>query len=122
MVVVVHLAYVLFVVLGFLGVLVGAPLGWKWPRNRTLRLAHLAAMTFVGFEAMVGMVCPLTQWEFDLRQAAGVGGDHGAFIARWAQQLLYYDFPPWVFVTTYLFLTGLVFTLWWLIPPRPKKS
>ena len=120
-IVVAHLVYVLFVVSGFAALLIGAPLGWRWVRNRTYRFTHAAAMIFVGFEAAIGMVCPLTRWEYELRMAAGSGAEHGAFIARWAARWLYYDLPPWVFTAGYLLLSALALALLWLVPPKPKR-
>ena len=122
LVVVIHLAYVLFVVSGFPAVILGGLLGWGWVRNRIYRLVHVAAMGFVGVEALIGMVCPLTRWEYDLRMAAGTGAEHGAFIARWAARMLYYDLPPWVFTASYLALTALALGLLWAIPPRKKHK
>ena len=119
-VVVAHLVYVLFVVSGFLAVFIGGPLGWHWVRNRAYRLTHAGAMLFVGLEAAIGMVCPLTQWEYELRMAAGTGAAHGAFIARWAQRMLYYDLPPWVFTAGYLGLSALVLILLWMVPTKKK--
>jgi len=44
---VVHFAFVLFVVGGFALILAGAALGWAWIRNPAFRYAHLAAIVFV---------------------------------------------------------------------------
>ena len=119
-IVVLHLLYVGFVVAGFLAVILGGALGWGWIRNRKFRFSHVAAMAFVGVEAAIGMVCPLTRWEYELRMAAGAGAEHGAFIARWAQQLLYYDLPPWVFTAGYLLLTALALALLWIVPVHAR--
>jgi hypothetical protein len=56
---VVHFAFVLFVVLGFALVLAGGALGWRWVRNRGFRYTHLAAIAFVAVEALAD-ACPLT--------------------------------------------------------------
>ena len=117
-VVVLHFLYAAFVVAGFLAVPAGWALGWGWVRNLTLRLTHLAAIAFVGLEGAIGMVCPLTELESGLRRTAGEGGAEGAFIARWASRLLYYDFPPWIFVAAYLLLTALAVGLFFAVPPR----
>lgn len=120
MVVVAHFFYVGFVVVGFAAVLVGGPLRWGWVRHRPLRVAHLAAIAFVGFEGVVGMACPLTVLEYQLRAQAGGVGYGGAFIARIAQRLLYYSFPPWVFTMAYLALTALAVGLYFAVPPRRR--
>lgn len=117
----VHLTYAGFVLLGFAAILAGAPLGWRWVRGRAWRFAHLAAMGVVGVEAAVSMTCPLTVWEMTLRYGATNAVDSPSFIGRIAAGLLYYDFSPWVFTAAYLVLTALVIALWWLVPPRQRK-
>ena len=49
-VVVAHLAYVAFVVFGFLAIPAGWVLGWGWVRNRPFRLLHFCAIAFVGLK------------------------------------------------------------------------
>jgi polyferredoxin len=115
LILVVHFAFVLFVVGGFALILAGAALGWRWIRNRGFRYAHLATIMFVAAEALVGVACPLTVWEYALRHASP---DGSSFVARWVSRLLYYDLPEWVFATAYvLFATAVAVTLW-LVPPR----
>ena len=120
-VVVLHFLYAAFVAAGFLAVPAGWALGWSWVRNRPFRLIHLAAIAFVGMEGLIGMVCPLTVLEYKLRQAAGQDGAEGAFIARWASRLLYYDFPPWIFAAAYVLLTLAAVALYFAVPPRRRK-
>jgi hypothetical protein len=115
-----HFAYAGFVVSGFVAIPLGGALGWGWVRNRAFRLLHLAAIAFVGFEGVIGMVCPLTEWEYRLRLQAGLQAEEGAFIGRIVSSLLYYDFPPWVFTTAYLLLTALAIALLFWVPPRPR--
>ena len=57
-IVVIHLAYVSFVVVGQLAILLGAALKWRWSRNLWVRLAHLASIGSVAAEAVLGSVCP----------------------------------------------------------------
>jgi len=114
-VLVVHFAFVLFVVGGFALILAGAALGWRWIRNRPFRYAHLGAIAFVAAEALAGVACPLTVWEYALRHAST---DGPSFVARWVSRLLYYDFPGWVFTTAYVFFAIAVAVTLWLVPPR----
>ena len=90
LIVVVHASYFSFVVLGLVAILLGIALRWNWVRSFWFRLAHLAAIGFVVFEAAIGMVCPLTAWENQLREAAGQEGYPGDFIGYWAHQLIFY--------------------------------
>ena len=100
----------------------GSLLGWRWVRNRAFRYTHLAAIVFVAAEALVGMACPLTVWEYVLRRAAP---DGPSFVAHWVSRLLYYDLPGWVFTTGYVVFASAVAVTLWLIPPggdRPREG
>ncbi|HET7766839.1 MAG TPA: DUF2784 domain-containing protein [Burkholderiales bacterium] len=116
-VLVVHALFVLFVVGGFVLILLGAR-RWSWVRNRTFRILHLAAIVFVTAEALLGITCPLTIWEDMLRG----GGPGRSFIGRWVARLLYYDFPEWVFATAYFAFALAVLWAWRVIPPRPSRA
>jgi hypothetical protein len=109
---------VLFVVAGLPFIWIGAARGWRWVRNFKLRVAHLAAISFVALEALLGMACPLTLWEDALREAATDSG----FFARWLRRLLYYSFPDWVFTSAYILFALLIAATWWRVPPRHSHS
>lgn len=66
-VLVVHTLFVLFVVGGFVLIWIGHWRSWRWIRNARFRGLHLAAITFVALESLVGLSCPLTMWEDALR-------------------------------------------------------
>ena len=94
---VVHVAFVAFVVLGLLLILAGGALRWRWVRHRWLRLGHLAAIGVVVLQSWLGVLCPLTTLEMALRQRAGEATYSGSFIAHWLAALLYVEVPPWAF-------------------------
>jgi hypothetical protein len=110
---VVHFAFVLFVISGLPLIWIGAAANWHWIRNRRYRIAHLAAILFVSAEAAAGIWCPLTVWEDALRGAA----PDKNFITRWIHTVLFYDLPAWVFTTTYIAFAILVTWTWRWIPP-----
>jgi len=114
----VHFAFVSFVVGGFALILAGAALGWRSIRNRVFRYAHLAAIVFVAAEALIGVACPLTVWEYALRLA---DPDGPSFVARWVSRLLFYDFPEWVFTVAYCLFASAVAVTLWLVPPRSSS-
>ena len=120
-VLVAHFFYAGFVTFGFAAIPLGAALGWRWVRNRPFRYLHVAAMGFVGVEAVIGMTCPLTGLEYALRREAGLAGGEGSFIGRIVASLLYYDFPLWVFTVAYILLTLLAVALLFWIPPRKRR-
>ena len=115
---VIHFAFVLFVVAGLGAIWMGAWLGWTWVRNFWFRTVHLCAIIFVAAEAIAGIWCPLTIWEAELR---GLRAEK-SFIAQWIHRLLFYDFPPWVFTTVYVGFALLVAATIWLVPPQRKGN
>ncbi len=117
LILVVHFSFVLFVTGGLLLVWAGALLGWRWVRNRRFRLAHLAAVAFVAFEALAGVMCPLTVWEDALR---GIHDDR-SFVARWIHEIMFYDWPEWVFTVTYVVFAAIVVATYWLVPPAESN-
>jgi hypothetical protein len=118
LVVVLHVGYVAFVILGELAVMLGILFKWDWVRNRTFRLLHLAAIGVVVFESWSGIVCPLTTWENWLREQAGQSVEQGDFIARWVHQVLFYRAEPGVFTWIYSAFGALVVLTLILAPPR----
>jgi len=116
-VLIVHFAFVLFVVGGLALIWIGAAAGWEWVRNFWFRVAHLAAIVFVAGEALLGIWCPLTVWEARLRGAAA----EKTFVSQWVHRVLFYDFPEWVFTIAYVLFALVVAATLWLMPPRPRK-
>ena len=110
---VMHLLFVSFVVLGFGLILVGIPAKWNWIHNRLFRVTHLIAIIFVVVQAWFGRICPLTVWENQLRQMAGESGYSQTFIGYWLHKILFYQAEPWVFTTIYTVFGFLVLICWW---------
>jgi hypothetical protein len=79
LVVVVHIGFVVFVVLGGLLVI-------RW---RLLVWLHLPAVVWAVVLELAGWICPLTPLENRLRRAAGGGGYEGGFIEHYAVPVLY---------------------------------
>lgn len=118
----IHVAVVLFVVLGELLFLAGGWRGWRWVRHRGLRIVHLLLMGFIALQAWLGQLCPLTDWEQWLRTRAGEATYSGSFIAHWLGELLYVDAPWWMFIAAYSAFALLVLATWWWVPPRRRGS
>jgi hypothetical protein len=116
--VVVHLAYVSFVLFGQAAILTGWLRRWTWVHNLCFRLAHLAAIVIVAVEAVLGIPCPLTVWERDLRLAAGQTGAEGSFIGNLVHKVLFYNFPEYVFTIVYVAFALIVAGSWFLVPVR----
>ena len=118
LVVVVHAAYVAFVLFGLLVVLTGWWLGWGWVRNFWFRAAHLAAILIVCAEAVCRIECPLTTLERWLRRQSGAATYRGDFIGHWVHELIFFEAPGWVFTASYLAFGLLVVAAYVLVPPR----
>lgn len=76
-----HLAFILFVVFGAL-------LVWRF---RRLAWLHLPAVTWAGVIEVTGWVCPLTPLENHLRRLGGEVGYAGGFIEHYLLPVIY---PP----------------------------
>lgn len=123
LVLVAHSLFVAFVVGGFVLVWVGHFRGWAWIRRHRFRSLHLAAITFVAIEGVIGMTCPLTTWEAALR---GQTAEH-SFVARILHAIVFHDFPEWVFTIAYVAFAVLTAMTIRLIPMdepggRPKSG
>lgn len=74
-----HLAFILFVVFG----------GWLAPRWPRLIWLHLPAVAWGVLVEWTGWICPLTPLENHLRFAAGEAGYAGGFVDRYLLPLIY---------------------------------
>jgi len=74
-----HLAFVLFAMLG--GFLVLRRVGLAW--------LHLPAVAWAAFVEFSGRICPLTPLEGALRQAAGDAGYAGDFLEHYLLAMIY---------------------------------
>ena len=79
LVLVVHLAFILFVVLG----------GWLVLRRAWVAWLHLPAAAWGAIIELTGGVCPLTPLENRLRAASGSAGLEGGFIEHYLLPLIY---------------------------------
>lgn len=93
-VLIIHVAFVLFAVLGGFLVL-------RWPR---VAWGHLPCVVWGILVELTGWSCPLTPLEFWLR---GPGYDHHAagFLATYLHPILY---PAWLNPTSQLWLAGVL--------------
>lgn len=96
--VVVHLAFVAFVVFGGF-------LAWRWPRTV---FAHLPALVWGLWVEVSGQICPLTYLENQLRQLAGEAGYRGGFLEHYVVSILY---PPGLTRTDQWILGGVLLGL-----------
>jgi hypothetical protein len=114
-VLVVHLAFVLFVVLGGL-------LALRWPR---VAWVHVPVAVYGAAIEFIGFVCPLTPLEVWLRRQGGQAGYSGGFIEHYVTAALY---PSGltreiqlVLGTAVLLLNAIVYAVW-LRRRRPLRG
>ena len=81
LILVVHAAFVAFVILGGLAVL-------RWP---AMAWVHLPAVAWGAAIVFGGWICPLTPLEVALRQRGGEAGYSGSFIEHYVTPVLYPD-------------------------------
>ncbi|GAG91807.1 unnamed protein product, partial [marine sediment metagenome] len=77
---------------------------------------------FVALESLVDVLCPLTEWEYNLRELAGQRVERDiSFLGRLLRRIIFYDFPSWAFTLMYVGFGALVILTFILIPPRRKR-
>ncbi|MDF1553788.1 MAG: DUF2784 domain-containing protein [Deferrisomatales bacterium] len=96
--VVVHLAWILFLVFGAV-----AGRRWTW-----VKWVHLAALAFAVVLTAGGWICPLTHLEVWLRRGVpGARGSYpGAFLGHYAERLVYLDVPRWAVLVAAIGIAG----------------
>src|SRR6267142_2619369 len=106
-----HFAFVAFVVAGLLTVWVGWLLRWRFVRNFWFRIAHLLAIGVVAAESLAGFVCPLTIWENNLRLLAGGGQRYqGSFVQHWLHRVMFFQAGESTFTILYVLFFAASFT------------
>ena len=119
---VLHAALVLFNVASLPIIWLGHFLRWNFVRNFRFRILHLLLLLFIAVQAVLGAICPLTNWEDALRFKAGVGARYGGdYIEYWLHRLIFYDWTPKVFIAIYVLFFGLVLATWFWVKPHPPK-
>lgn len=120
MVVVTHAAYIGFVLVAMLLILLGMALRGSWIRNFWFRIIHFAMIAVVVVQSLPGVrvTCPLTTLEKYFRVRAGEATYPGSFIGHWADELIFYRGPEWVFTTCYSLFGAAVLLTLILCPPR----
>ena len=107
LVLVVHLAFVLFVIFGGM-------LALRWPR---LAWVHVPVALYGAAIEFIGFICPLTPLEVWLRRRGGGAGYEGGFIEHYITAALY---PTGLtreiqiaLGIGVLLLNGIVYAIWW---------
>ena len=113
-----HFCIAVFITFGFVLIPIGYNFNWIWIKNKKLRLLHFGMMIFVTFETILGLSCPLTVLENNLR---GIN-ENQLFLSRWITEVIYWDFPSEFFLIIYYLCLGWTFLIWKKYPPIEKKD
>ncbi len=116
-----HVLVIAFNVFGLAAVPLGAWRGWAWVRAFWWRALHLAALSLVAVQALLGDECILTLWQSDLMQAAGRSGYRAPFIQTWVERLIFWPLPMGFFTALYVLVWVYVLALWHWVPPQRKR-
>jgi hypothetical protein len=111
-VLVLHLGFVLFVVLGAL-------LVFRWPR---LAWLHIPAAAWGTVIELAGWPCPLTPLENALRRLGGEEDYAGGFIERYVTPLLYPgELPRMAHIALGLLVLAINAAIYWRLYRRARK-
>ena len=113
-----HFCIVVFITFGFVLIPIGYNFNWIWIKNKKLRLLHFGMMIFVTFETILGLSCPLTVLENNLR---GIN-ENQLFLSRLIIEVIYWDFSSEFFLILYCLCLGWTFLIWKKYPPIEKND
>ena len=122
LILIVHVLFITFVILGLLLTILGGFRHWFWVRNLWFRVLHLLAIGFVVAQVWCGKICPLTIWEQQLRHAAGQATYRESFIEHWLNILCFFHAPIWTFLWAYTLFRAMVLLMIILIPPQRRRN
>jgi hypothetical protein len=105
---VVHLAFIIFVI-------VGAFLVWRW---HWVGIPHLVAVIWGLAIEFLNAPCPLTPWEQQLLLRAGEEAYRGGFVDHYIVPLIYPDANPCFFLLAGIFVLVVNFILYGLLIAR----
>lgn len=114
-----HFAFVVFVVFGFVFIWIGHYFKLKFVQDAKFRICHILSMGFVLCESLTGMICPLTEWENELRLKGGQSDIYEtSFMKTWVHKIMFFDFSERTFMIIYAFFFALMLLTLLLIPPK----
>jgi hypothetical protein len=115
-----HVLIVLFNVFSLPLIWLGHFLGWRFVRNFYFRMIHLLMIAYIAGQALVGEICPFTNWENNLRLRAGADPRYATtFVGHWLQRLIFYQADERAFTIAYIIFFGLVLLTLLLVKPNP---
>jgi len=118
----IHVGYIMFVLLGFILIVLGITIfKWKWVRNLWFRIGHALAIVAVALGSLLGLDCPLTAIEFELRHASNHAPENPSFIGNIIDSIIFYNAPGWLFNVVYTAFALIVLITFIIAPPSLKN-
>ena len=120
--VVLHFLWIAFMLYGFALTIRGfwRPEFWNRWLFRTL---HLAGILFVAAMPLSGRLCPVTEWEYQLRRSVESGSDtSGSFIVDWLERLIYPDVPIEVVTGATILIATFTLVMYVVRPPNKVRN
>ena len=112
---VIHFLIVFFIISLFALVPYGYYKKWTWVSIKKIRYTHLFLITFVAIESIVGIICPLTILENNLRGTI----TNQTLVSKYLSKLIFFDFPGSFFLS--LYLIGFLFAVYLNLKYPPKS-
>ena len=121
-IVIVHLVWILFMLVGFILIVRGFFRGRFFDRW-LFRTVHLFGIVYVSLLALMGKYCPLTLWENSLRAKFDPTLTYpGSFLIHYAEKLVYPDVNPLVILIPTTFITVFTVVAFIIRPPKRIKK
>jgi hypothetical protein len=118
---IVHIAYFVFVVGGFVSIVVGPARRWGWIFNPWFRTIHLLSVFVVLAENVTGWNCPLNVLEGSLRSPTTENAEASSGFGYALDQLLHHTISERVLEGLYWVLGLALLLLLFTVPPRWRK-
>ena len=121
-IVVIHFAWILFMLLGFILTLYG--FFWRKFFDKWLfRILHLCGIIYVGLLTLLGQYCPLTIVENTLRSQYDTGLRYpGSFIIHYVEKLVYPDVNPRIILIPTILIALFTIMVFIFEPPAKIKK
>ena len=111
-----HFLVIIFIISLYFLIPYGYSKNWKFVKNYKIRLAHLMLIFFITLETFLGIICPLTTLENDLRGQLY----SETFISFWISKVIYWDLPTTFFIVVYTIFLIFAIILWLKFLPIKK--
>ena len=114
---VLHFLWIVFMLYGFVLTIRGLWQPSFWDRW-LFRSLHLLGILFVAAMPLLDRLCPLTEWEYQLRSKYDPNAEYsGSFIIDWLEKIIYPDVPLEVVLIPTFLIAGFTFVMYILRPP-----